>query len=173
MKAIGAVLPINLFRNAGSVARVLGLDGMGVNVKRRTFFGMIGGAAVWPLATSAQQRKVWRVGFVSGNARPEVIESSIVGGFPQGMRELGYIEGRDFVIEWRFAEAKTERYDAIADELAKLDIDIFVVGAPQAVDPPTESGSRNTHCPRHFHRPCRAWLRSKSFASRRHDHRPG
>jgi putative tryptophan/tyrosine transport system substrate-binding protein len=108
---------------------------MGVNVKRRTFFGIIGGAAAWPLAASAQPRKVWRIGFVSGNARPEVIEGSMMGGFPQGMRELGYIEGRDFVIEWRFAEARAERYDAIADELAKLNIDIFVVGAPQAVAP--------------------------------------
>ena len=58
-----------------------------------------------------------------------------MGGFPQGMRELGYVEGRDFVIEWRFAEARAERYDAIADELARLSIDIFVVGAPQAVAP--------------------------------------
>jgi putative ABC transport system substrate-binding protein len=92
-------------------------------------------AAAGPTEATAQQRKIRRIGFVSGNARPEIIETSIMGGFPQGMRELGYVEGRDFVIEWRFAEARAERYDAIADELAKLDIDIFVVGAPQAVDP--------------------------------------
>jgi putative ABC transport system substrate-binding protein len=106
-----------------------------VEVERRAFLGIVGGAAAWPLAATSQQRKVWRVGFVSGNTRPEKLESSIMGGFPQGMRELGYVEGRDFVIEWRFAEARAERYDAIADELAKLKIDIFVVGAPQAVGP--------------------------------------
>jgi putative ABC transport system substrate-binding protein len=106
-----------------------------VEVERRAFLGIVGGAAAWPLAATSQQRKVWRVGFVSGNTRPEKLESSIMGGFPQGMRELGYMEGRDFVIEWRFAEARAERYDAIADELAKLKVDIFVVGAPQAVGP--------------------------------------
>ena len=134
-KPIEPALPPSPFRIAGLAARVPASGGMGVNVKRRTFFGMIGGAAVWPLAASAQQRKVWRVGFVSGSVRPEVIEGSFVGGFLQGMRELGYVERRDFVVEWRFAEAKAERYDAIADELAKLNIDIFVVGAPQAVAP--------------------------------------
>ena len=128
-------LPPSPFRHAGFAAWVPRLDGLGVNVKRRAFLGIVGSAAVWPLAASAQQRKVWRVGFVSGNVRPEVIETSIMGGFLQGMRELGYVEGRDFIIEWRFAEAKAERYDAIADELAKLNIDIFVVGAPQAVGP--------------------------------------
>ena len=61
------------------------------------------------------------------------METSIVSGFPQGMRELGLVEGRDFVIEWRFAEGRADRYDAIADELAKLGIDIFVAGTPQAV----------------------------------------
>jgi putative ABC transport system substrate-binding protein len=96
---------------------------------------MVGSVAAWPLSASAQQRKVWRIGFVSVNVRPEIMETSIMGGFPQGMRELGYVEGRDFVIEWRFAEARAERYDAIAVELAKLNIDIFVVGAPQAVGP--------------------------------------
>jgi putative ABC transport system substrate-binding protein len=96
---------------------------------------MVGSATTWPLAASAQQRKVWRIGFVSGNVQPEIMETSIMGGFPQGMRELGYVEGRDFIIEWRFAEARAERYVAIADELAKLNIDIFVVGAPQAVGP--------------------------------------
>ncbi len=108
---------------------------MRLNVKRRTVFGILGSAAVWPLAALAQQRKIWRVGFVSGSVRPEVIENSFIGGFLQGMRELGYVERRDFVVEWRFAEAKAERYDAIADELAMLNIDIFVVGAPQAVAP--------------------------------------
>lgn len=91
-------------------------------MERRAFLGIVGGAAAWPLAATSQQRKVWRVGFVSGNTRPEKLESSIMGGFPQGMRELGYVEGRDFIIEWRFAEARAERYDAIADELAKLKV---------------------------------------------------
>ena len=104
-------------------------------MKRRAFLNLVGGIAAWPLTVSAQQRKVWRVGFVSGTVRPEVMETSFAGGFTQGMRELGHVEGRDFVIEWRFTEGRAERYDEIADELAKLRIDILVVGAPQAVPP--------------------------------------
>ena len=51
------------------------------------------------------------------------------------MRELGYVEGRHFVMEWRFAEAKAERYVEFAAELARLKVDVVVTGAPQAVRP--------------------------------------
>jgi putative ABC transport system substrate-binding protein len=51
------------------------------------------------------------------------------------MRELGYVEGRNFVMEWRFAEAKAERYVEFAAELARLKVDVVVTGAPQAVRP--------------------------------------
>jgi putative tryptophan/tyrosine transport system substrate-binding protein len=49
------------------------------------------------------------------------------------MRELGYLEGRDFTIEWRFGEAHAERYDALAAELAQQGVDVFIAGAPQVV----------------------------------------
>ena len=106
---------------------------------RREF--ILGSAAatspgLWPLTARAQQTgKLWRIGWLSGAARPSSLESSQFGGFLQGMRELGYVEGRDFIIEWRFAEARPERYETLAVELAGLQIDVFVVGAPQLVQP--------------------------------------
>ena len=104
-------------------------------MRRRDFLGALGGAAAaWPLAARAQQTsKIWRIGWLSGAARPESLESSQFGGFLQGMRELGYVEGRDFIVEWRFAEGSPDRYDALATELAGLQIDVFVAGAPQLV----------------------------------------
>ena len=67
-------------------------------MKRRAFIPLLGGAAAaWPLAARAQQTgKVWRIGFVAGGARPVPLEMSAYAGFLQGMRELGYVEGRDF-----------------------------------------------------------------------------
>lgn len=108
-------------------------------MKRREFMTLVGGAAatscpLWPLAARAQQAgKVWRIGALSGAARPAVLETSPYGGFLQGLRELGYVEGRDFVVEWRFAEAKPERYAEYAAELVRLKVDIFLAAAPEAV----------------------------------------
>jgi putative tryptophan/tyrosine transport system substrate-binding protein len=66
---------------------------------RREFITLLGGAAVaWPIAAHAQQpRKVWRIGFIAGASRPASLEVSQFGGFQQGMREHGYVEGKDFV----------------------------------------------------------------------------
>ena len=105
-------------------------------MKRREFIALVGGAAatVVPLAVRAQQAgKVWRIGALSGAARPAVLESSPYGGFLQGLQELGYVERRDFTVEWRFAEAKPERYDEFAAELVRLKVDIFLAAAPEAV----------------------------------------
>src|SRR5438552_8294615 len=97
-------------------------------LQRRDFVTLLGGAAAaWPPAARAQQRgKTWRIAFLSGAARPLSLESSQYGGFPHGMRELGYIEGKDFVIEWRFAEGRSELYPALAAELLRANVDIVV-----------------------------------------------
>jgi putative tryptophan/tyrosine transport system substrate-binding protein len=104
---------------------------------RRDFLTLVGGgAATWPLAARAQQPgKMRRVGFLSGRLRPTSIEASALGGFTQGMRELGYVEGRDFVIEWRFAEGKYELFSPLAAELVRLNVDVIVVVTPSAVRP--------------------------------------
>src|SRR5262249_17746960 len=84
---------------------------MTVTIERRELLAALGGAAAaWPLAARAQQAgKLWRIGFVSGAVRPPALERSIYAGLSHGMRQLGYVEGKDFVIEYRFAEGKYER----------------------------------------------------------------
>src|SRR5262249_56231177 len=53
----------------------------------------------------------------------------------QGMRELGYVEGRDFVIEWRFADGRYELFPDFAAEFARLGVDLIVTGLSPAVPP--------------------------------------
>src|SRR6202171_271655 len=103
-------------------------------MKRLGFLAGLGAAAVWPLSARAQQAgKVWRIGALSGRAGPARWEASPYGGFLQGLQELGYVAGRDFIVEWRFAEAKPERYAEFAAELVRLKVDIFLAAAPEAV----------------------------------------
>jgi putative ABC transport system substrate-binding protein len=79
--------------------------------------------------------KLWRIGFVAGGGRPASLETSLYAGFPQGMHELGYVDGRDFTIEWRFAEGQYDRFLEYAAEFARLKIDVIVAGASFAVPP--------------------------------------
>ncbi len=73
--------------------------------RRDTVFALLALSAV-PLVSHAQQQgKVWRVGYLTQRRRPDSIDADFTGAFPRGMRELGYIEGKNLVIEWRFAES--------------------------------------------------------------------
>ena len=106
-------------------------------MRRRDFITLLGGAAAWPLAARAQQPgTLRRIGFLlSAIPAAEFRSDSSGGGFTQGMRELGYVEGRDFVIELRSAEGQYERLADLAAELARLKVDVIVVGASVAVRP--------------------------------------
>jgi putative ABC transport system substrate-binding protein len=80
-----------------------------------------------PLGSFAQQPgKVWRIGYLSPGARPASLEAGVHGIFLRGMRDLGYVEGKNFVIEWRFADGKYERLAGLAAELVKLKVDVIV-----------------------------------------------
>ena len=83
-----------------------------------------------PLTGEAQQAiKVPRIGYLAGNlgGSPHMTE-----GFRQGLRDLGYVEGRNVVIEFRDAERKLERLPALAAELVALKVDVIVVGGTVA-----------------------------------------
>lgn len=73
-----------------------------------------------------QPAKVWRVGFLVQRARPASLDADTLGAFVRGMRELGYVEGRNLVIEWRFADNKADRLSGLAAELAGLKPDVIV-----------------------------------------------
>jgi putative ABC transport system substrate-binding protein len=92
---------------------------------------MLGAAPVVSLAQ--RQGKIWRVGFLTARRRPDSIDSDFIGAFPRGMRELGYVEGKNLVIEWRFADGTDERLPDLAAELVRLKVDVIVSGASQAI----------------------------------------
>ena len=101
--------------------------------RRDTIFALLALCAA-PLASRAQQQgKILRVGFLVPRPRPESIESDLLGGFPRGMRELGYVEGRNLIIEWRFADGKSERLPALAEELVRMNVDVLVAGSSPAI----------------------------------------
>jgi putative ABC transport system substrate-binding protein len=104
-------------------------------MRRREFISLLGGAAAtWPLVAHAQQAgKIWRIGVLGGASRPASLESSFFGGFLQGMHELGHVEGKDFVIDWRFADGDYARFASFAAEFAELKIDIVVTAISGAV----------------------------------------
>jgi putative ABC transport system substrate-binding protein len=80
-----------------------------------------------PLVAIAQPaRNPRRIGVLSGGVRPASFESSTQGSFLLGMRDLGYVEGKDFVIEWRFAEGQYDRLAGYAQELVRLKVDVIV-----------------------------------------------
>jgi putative ABC transport system substrate-binding protein len=75
-------------------------------------------------AHAQQPAKIPRIGYLMGQSRSTA--SVRVDPFRQGLRELGYVEGKNIVIEWRFAEEKVDRLSALAAELARLKVDIIV-----------------------------------------------
>src|SRR6266581_3818616 len=77
-----------------------------------------------PAAQAQQTTKVPRIGFLTV-ASPAIL-SARIDAFRQGLRELGYVEGKNIAIEWRFAEGKLDRQSDLADELVRLKVDIIV-----------------------------------------------
>jgi putative ABC transport system substrate-binding protein len=103
--------------------------------KRRRLIGALGaGALAAPFGSFAQpQGKVWRVGFLSARSRPASIDTDNYSGFPRGMRELGYIEGKNLIIEWRFAEGQYDRLPGLAADLVRVKCDVIVAGGPPTI----------------------------------------
>jgi putative ABC transport system substrate-binding protein len=102
-------------------------------LERRAFITLLGSAAAWPLAARAQQPggKVPRIGYLSpGSASPGPL--AYHDELQRGLRELGYIEGWNIVIEYRFADGKFDRLDQLAAEFVQLNVDVIVSVVTQA-----------------------------------------
>jgi putative ABC transport system substrate-binding protein len=108
-------------------------------VRRRDFITLFGGAAVaWPLAARAQKSgKIARIGMLA-TANPR--SAPFVQAFEQRLRDLGYIEGQNIVIEYRDAEGEVDRLPDLAAELARLGVNVIVT----ATDPATRAAKRAT-----------------------------
>ena len=86
-------------------------------------------SALCSSAEAQQPTKMPRIGFLIGASASSI--SALVKAFRQGLRELGHVEGKDIVIEWRHAEeGKLDRLSELAAELVRLKVDIIVTGSP-------------------------------------------
>ena len=100
---------------------------MGGRMRRRQFITLIGGAAAaWPLTARAQQTgKVWRIGMLD-TARRELNTANVVA-FQNGLRQFGFVEPENLVIEYRSAEGQYERLPDLVSELLHLKVDVIMV----------------------------------------------
>ena len=103
-------------------------------MRRRDFITLLGGAAAaWPLAARAQQvGKIYRIGILE--PIPAARNAANLDALRKGLRELGYVEGRNLVIEYRSADGLAERFPELASELVRLKVDLIVTrGTPAAI----------------------------------------
>jgi putative ABC transport system substrate-binding protein len=93
-------------------------------MKRRQFITLLGGAAAWPLAARAQQSSPALIGFLNAGAATTLKRE--IDAFRDGLRNLGYIEGRRVRFEYRFADGDLDKLPALAEELVRLNPNIIV-----------------------------------------------
>jgi putative tryptophan/tyrosine transport system substrate-binding protein len=96
---------------------------------RREFITLLGSAATWPLAARAQQRtgKIPRVGFLLN------VQSELVVALFEGLRDAGYIDGQNMVVETRFSGTMLDRIADIANDMAALNCDAIFAAGPYAI----------------------------------------
>ena len=105
---------------------------MTAKMKRRDFITLLGGAAAWPLAARAQQPALPTIGYL-GTATPAT-QGQWAAAFVQRLRELGWIDARTVVVEYRWAEGRDERFAEIAAEFVRRKVDVIVTsGTPQVL----------------------------------------
>jgi len=101
-------------------------------VRRRKVLLTAGVLLAAPFAAIAQQQsKVWRIGFLYHGSRAASLD--LLDAFLQGLRDLGHIEGKNILIEWRFADGKYDRLPGMAAELARMKVDLIVAASTTVV----------------------------------------
>ncbi|HEU4342655.1 MAG TPA: ABC transporter substrate binding protein, partial [Candidatus Binatia bacterium] len=107
---------------------------------RKTIIGFTLSAlllALCSLSEAQQPKKVPRIGYLSGNFPSSI--ASRTEAFRQGLRDLGYVEGKNIVIEYRYGEGKLERLPTLAAELVRLKVDVIVTVGPASTRPAKEA----------------------------------
>src|SRR5258707_8317560 len=100
-------------------------------MRRRQFITLLGGAAAWPLSARAQQAAMPVVGLMSPLSVATAARN--LSALRNGLRELGYIEGRNIKIESRFADGAAERFPALVADLVALKPAAILVGSTTAI----------------------------------------
>jgi hypothetical protein len=105
-------------------------------MNRRAFVGVLGAVLAGPLGAEAQQTaKIPRIGVLTfGHSPTATNRFNPNDGFRDGLRNLGYVEGRNVAIEWRYAEARTDRLAELAADLVRLKIDVIFAGGPVVLE---------------------------------------
>jgi putative ABC transport system substrate-binding protein len=102
-----------------------------MNNRRKLVIALGAGAFAAPFASFAQQGKLRRIGILYPGLQSD--SNDLGSAFLKGLRDLGRVEGSDFVIEWRYADGKTEPLAALAAELVKMNIDVIVTSGTSGV----------------------------------------
>jgi len=116
-------------------------------MKRRQFIVLLSNATIaWPLAVRAQQKLPRRVGVLSQDLQPGLLET-----FRSELHKFGYVEGKDISIELRNAAGRNDRLPALAEELLRLKVDVIVAVNTPAVQ--AAKKATKTNCSRANRRP--------------------
>ena len=94
-------------------------------MKRRDFISFIASATAWPFATHAQQAATPVVGFINTLNSTDEIVSDLVAAFRQGLKEIGFVEGQNVSVEYRWAQGQYERLPELAADLVRRKVDVI------------------------------------------------
>src|SRR5215475_12029343 len=135
-------------------------------MKRRDFITLLGGAAAWPLAAAAQQReRMRRIGLLLTGAADDPESLARVGALLQGLQELGWTDGRNVRLEYRWGSADAERIRKSAAELVALAPDVILVSGNSGMAPLHRATPYCADRVCEYQRPSRRWFRHEPSAS--------